>query len=53
MRADVLNLFNWANYSGFDDWMGGAGEPMNPNFGNPNSVSLPTRTFKLSLGFSW
>lgn len=53
IRADVLNVFNWANYSGYDDWMGGANEPMNPNFGNPNSVSLPTRTLKMSMGFTW
>ncbi|HSD17144.1 MAG TPA: TonB-dependent receptor [Thermomonas sp.] len=53
LRADLLNVFNWSNYSGYDDWMGGANEPMNPNFGKPNSISLPTRTFKLSLGLSW
>lgn len=53
VRADVLNAFNWDNYSGYDDWMGGANEPMNPNFGVPNSISLPTRTFKLSLGLDW
>lgn len=53
LRADVLNVFNWSNYAGYDDWMGGANEPMNPNFGKPNSISLPTRTFKLSVGLSW
>lgn len=53
VRADVLNVFNWANYNGYNDWMGGANEPLNPDFGTPNSVSLPTRTFKLSLGLSW
>ena len=53
VRADVLNVFNWDNYSGYEDWMGGAGEPMNPNFGVPNSIQLPTRTFKLSVGVDW
>ena len=53
VRADVLNVFNWANYSGYDDWRGGANEPQNPNFGVPNSISLPTRTFKLSFALDW
>ena len=53
LRADLLNVFNWSNYAGYDDWMGGANEPMNPNFGKPNSISLPTRTLKLSVGLSW
>ena len=53
LRADVLNVFNWSNYAGYEDWRGGAGEPRNPNFGKPNSVSLPTRTLKLSVGLSW
>jgi len=53
VRADILNVFNWANYSGYEDWRGGANEPQNPNFGRPNAVSLPTRTFKLSFGLDW
>ena len=53
LRADLLNVFNWSNYSGYEDWMGGANEPMNPNFGNPTSISFPTRTFKLSVGVDW
>ena len=53
VRADILNVFNWANYSGYEDWRGGPNEPQNPNFGRPNAVSLPTRTFKLSFGLDW
>jgi outer membrane receptor protein involved in Fe transport len=53
LRADLLNVFNWSNYAGYDDWMGGAGEPMNANFGKPNSIALPTRTLKLSVGLTW
>lgn len=53
IRADILNVFNWANYSGYEDWMGGANEPLNPNFGKPTSIAMPTRTFKLSIGFNW
>ena len=52
VRADVLNLFDWVNYGGYDDWRGGPGDP-NLNFGVPNSQSLPTRTFKLSFGLDW
>jgi outer membrane receptor protein involved in Fe transport len=53
VRADLLNVFNWSNYSGYEDWRGGANEPQNPKFGTPTAISLPTRTFKLSVGFSW
>lgn len=52
VRADVLNVFDWVNYAGYDDWFGAPGEP-NANFGTPNSQLLPTRTFKLSFGLSW
>lgn len=53
LRADMLNVFNWANYVGFDDWMGGANEPLSPSFGRPNAVAMPSRMFKLTAGFSW
>ena len=53
VRADVLNVFNWDNYSGYEDWRGGANEPQNPAFGRPTAVSLPTRTFKLSFALDW
>ncbi|WP_246191508.1 TonB-dependent receptor [Pseudoxanthomonas gei] len=52
VRADVLNVFDWVNYAGYDDWRGGPGDA-NLNFGTPNSQSLPTRTFKLSFGLDW
>ena len=52
-RADILNVFNNRNWSGYDDWWGFNGVA-NPNFGRHNDeITLPTRTFKLSLGFSW
>lgn len=53
VRADLLNVFNWANYSGYDDWRGWIYPDVNTNFGKPTAIALPTRTFKLSLGFSW
>lgn len=52
VRGDVLNVFNWVNYDGRDDWFGAPGEP-NANLGRPTSQLLPTRTFKLSMGFNW
>lgn len=52
VRADLLNVFNWVNYDGYNDWFGAPGEA-DPNFGVPNSQALPTRTFKLSFGLSW
>jgi len=53
LRGDVLNVFNWDNYSGYDDWRGWIFPDVNPNFGKPTSSALPTRTFKLSVGVSW
>ena len=53
VRGDVLNVFNWSNYDGYEDWRGGAGEPQNPAWGTPLSIALPTRTFKLTLGIDW
>ncbi|WP_374321012.1 TonB-dependent receptor [Pseudoxanthomonas kaohsiungensis] len=53
LRFDVLNIFDWTNYSGYEDWRGGAGEPQNPLWGTPNAIALPTRTFKLSIGIDW
>jgi hypothetical protein len=57
VRGDVLNVFNWDNYNGYEDFPGGfnavTGPTPNPNFGNPISQALPTRTFKLSLGFNF
>ena len=53
IRGDVLNVFNWSNYDGYEDWRGGAAEPQNPAWGKPISIALPTRTFKLSFGLDW
>lgn len=55
VRADLINAFNWRNWTAFDTNIGPAGGPMNPSVGsrNGNSVLLPTRTFKLSFGLDW
>ena len=53
IRADILNLFNYVNHNEFDTWHGGPGDP-NLNLGKPNdSIAGPTRTFKLSVAYSW
>jgi hypothetical protein len=60
VRADVLNVFNWTNYGGFDDWGGGPvapGAPANSvggdnlNLGTPNSTRGDTRTFRVALAY--
>ena len=53
IRADVLNVFNWYNWDGYDTWWGAPGDP-NLNLGHPDgSLIGPTRTFKLSVGFTF
>ena len=53
LRADLLNVFNWDNFSGYEDWRGWIYPDVNVNFGKPVSSALPTRTFKLSVGINW
>lgn len=55
VRADVLNVFNWRNWTDFDLFYGPPGGPPNPRQGsrNGNGIQLPTRTFKLSFGLDW
>ena len=51
VRADVLNVFNYYNWDGYDTWWGAPGDP-NLNRGHPDGSLLgPTRTFKLSVAF--
>lgn len=52
LRADIFNLFNWTNYTGYDDWWGGPGSA-NPTFGKPNSASYRTRELKMTVGLIW
>jgi hypothetical protein len=55
VRGDVLNVFNWRNWTDYDTWRGGPSPDFNANFGNRSGdgIVFPTRTFKLSLGYSW
>src|SRR3546814_15945536 len=48
VRADVLNVFNWRNWTQFEGWLGGPGQPRNPNFAQHrgHEALLPPRTLK-------
>ena len=51
VRGDLLNVFDWHNWTDYDTWRGGPTDT-NPNFGKQNgfNISGVPRTFKLSLG---
>lgn len=54
VRADLLNVMNWRNFTDYDTWRG---DPVNanPNYGRrngPGQANVP-RTIKLTAGFSW
>ncbi|MGY0557052.1 MULTISPECIES: TonB-dependent receptor domain-containing protein [unclassified Lysobacter] len=53
-RADLINAFNWRNWTDYDNWRGGPDDP-NLTFAerNGDGILLPTRTFKLSFGLDW
>ena len=55
VRFDLINAFNWRNWTSFNTNFGPAGGPPNPTVGqrNGNSILFPTRTFKLSFGLDW
>ena len=54
VRADMLNVFNWRNYTDYSTWRGFDHNP-DPAYGSRNGdgILLPTRTFKLSFGLDW
>ena len=52
LRADVLNVFNWDNPDGYQNFRGNNGVP-NPDFGRITAYRQPTRTFKLSFNVGW
>jgi outer membrane receptor protein involved in Fe transport len=57
LRLDVLNVFNTANWTGYDEWGGGPGNPQNwtggdnATLGKKTNVGLPMRTYKLSMRY--
>ena len=54
VRADIINLMNWYNFTDYDTWRGGPTDT-NANYGsrNGNGTAYPPRTIKLTAGFSW
>ncbi|BCT94038.1 membrane protein [Lysobacter helvus] len=55
VRVDVLNVFDWHNWTDYDTWRGGPVPDFNPTFGDQNGYNIqgPPRTFKLSVGFDF
>lgn len=55
VRADLINVFNWRNWTDYNDNRGNPVDGPNPTFGqrSGNGILWPTRTFKLSVGFDW
>jgi hypothetical protein len=55
LRADILNLMNWRNFTDYDTWRGGPADT-NSTFGfrNGNGTLYPEgRILKLTAGLSW
>jgi outer membrane receptor protein involved in Fe transport len=55
IRGDLLNAFNWHNWTDYDTWRGGPSPDFNNNVAHRtgDGIVFPTRTFKLSAGFNW
>ena len=60
IRGDVLNLFNWANWGYYDDWVGGPSTPPknylggdNADLGAKTGLRGNMRTFKLTASYSF
>ena len=53
-RVDIINAFDWHNWTDYDTWRGDPVNP-NPNFGNRNGVGTeyPPRMLKATVGFTW
>ena len=50
LTAEVFNLFNRANFGGYDGFIGPEG---NPTFGTPNSLDGPPRSFQVGARFTF
>lgn len=53
VRGDVFNVFNWRNYIDFDTYRGTQAVPNDKLGERRDNIALPTRSFKLSMGFNW
>ncbi|WDS37138.1 TonB-dependent receptor [Pseudoxanthomonas sp.] len=53
VRADIINLFNWVNYSTYSTDTGTSSD-LNTAYASPTGLlASPMRTFKLSFGLNW
>lgn len=54
VRGDILNVTNEINYTDFGDFIGTA-STVSDTFGQRTGLGItgPTRTFKVTMGFSW
>ena len=52
LRVDVLNVFNWENPDGYENFRG-FDNVTNPALGRATAFRQPTRTFKLSFNVGW
>lgn len=50
LTAEVFNLFNRANFGGYDGFIPPEG---NPNFGTPNALNGPPRSFQFGARFTF
>lgn len=53
LRADVFNVFNWANIDRRNTNLGAVGVANPPDFLRAETYLQPTRTFKLSFSVNW
>ena len=51
--AEAFNVFNSDNFGGYDGFIPPEGLQNNPNFGRPNSLGGPPRSFQLGLRYRW
>jgi outer membrane receptor protein involved in Fe transport len=50
---EVFNLFNWANYGGYNGDIPPADAPANVNFGKPSQLVGPTRSLQFGLTYGF
>jgi outer membrane receptor protein involved in Fe transport len=51
--AEVFNVFNEDNFGGYDGFIPPEGVQNNTNFGQPNSLGGPPRSFQLGMRYRW
>ncbi|HZN93788.1 MAG TPA: TonB-dependent receptor, partial [Myxococcales bacterium] len=51
--AECFNLFNAANFGGYDGFIPPDTDPPNPNFGKPSKTIGPPRSFQLGVSYKF